>query len=333
MSLIQRPVRAAAGQSAVLLLLFHCACASSDGGTLHHARGDNPKLGDSGSAMLDEHHEGGQLPNAASQSPAGSSGLGDPPPLAASEAEFSFFVTSYSAMQRLSGSADGFGGDLRYGEADGLAGADKICREVAESALPGAGKKTWRAFLSATRGPDGMPVHAIERIGQGPWYDRLGRLVAATRADLMANRPLHGDPAIMNDLPNETGVPNHTPDGEQLDNHDILTGSSTTGQLYSSDWSATCHDWTSAVGSDGRPRVGHSWPRAPAGTLSVDAGAFARQFAHDLVQDYTSSWASALDEAGCGAGASLVEMGEPKLDNPTVGSGGGYGGIYCFVAR
>ena len=35
---------------------------------------------------------------------------------------FSFFLTSLAAMQRLSGSANGFGGDLRYGEADGLAG-------------------------------------------------------------------------------------------------------------------------------------------------------------------------------------------------------------------
>ena len=43
------------------------------------------------------------------------------------------------------------------------------------------------------------------------------------------------------------------------------------------------------------------------------------------------NWMSALNEAGCAAGASLVEMGGPKRDNPTVGSGGGYGAIYCFV--
>jgi hypothetical protein len=42
-------------------------------------------------------------------------------------------------------------------------------------------------------------------------------------------------------------------------------------------------------------------------------------------------WMSALDEAGCAAGASLVEMGPPQLTNPTVGSGGGYGGFYCFA--
>jgi hypothetical protein len=28
---------------------------------------------------------------------------------------------------------------------------------------------------------------------------------------------------------------------------------------------------------------------------------------------------------------SLIEMGPPILSNPTVGSGGGYGGFYCFA--
>ena len=43
------------------------------------------------------------------------------------------------------------------------------------------------------------------------------------------------------------------------------------------------------------------------------------------------NWMSALSESGCGAEASIVEMGGPDEDNPTVGSGGGYGGIYCFA--
>ena len=40
---------------------------------------------------------------------------------------------------------------------------------------------------------------------------------------------------------------------------------------------------------------------------------------------------SVLDEAGCAPGVSLVEMGAPELNNPTVGSGGGYGAVYCFA--
>ena len=287
---------------------------------------------------------------------------------------FSFFVTSYAAMKKLSGEGAGFGGDLRYGEADGLAGADKICREIAEGSLAGSGKKTWRAFLSVTKGSDGNPAHAIDRIGDGPWYDRLGRVVAETRADLMNTRPLGADPLIANDLPNEDGVPNHAPDGDEVDNHDVLTGSDSEGLLYGDDWSATCHDWTSVVGTDGRPRVGHSWPRGfgdfggfgdggfppflvdgglpplppgagpgmaggpppPGGFVPFPGdGGIPPFLLGDGGLDFASfdgnSWISALDEAGCAPGASLVEMGPPNPNNPTVGSGGGYGAIYCFA--
>jgi hypothetical protein len=103
--------------------------------------------------------------------------------------KFSFFVTSIGAMRELSKSQDGFGGDLRFGEATGLAGADKICRTIAEKSMPGAGQKTWRAFLS-TIGYNGQPqVNAIDRIGAGPWYDRLGRVVAQSKTAILNTRP------------------------------------------------------------------------------------------------------------------------------------------------
>src|SRR4051794_2384077 len=171
---------------------------------------------------------------------------------------FSFFVTSLAALQRLSGSQSGFGGDLRFGKADGLSGADEICRAIAEGSMPGAGAKGWRAFLSVTKGPDGNPGHAIDRVGEGPWDDRRARLVALTKADLTGSRRKGAAALTATDLPNEDGAPNHAPDTEQVDNHDMLTGSDGTGRLYSPDWSHTCHDWTSTVGSDGKPRVGHS---------------------------------------------------------------------------
>lgn len=235
---------------------------------------------------------------------------------------FSFFVTSLSALQALSGSANGFGGDLRFGETGpnaGLRGADKICTAIAERSMPGSGRKVWHAFLSATNDGAGNVVHAIDRIGNGPWYDRLGRLLANNRMELINTRPINADPAIINDFPNEDGVPNHAPDVGmgQVDNHDMLTGSNTQGQLYST--TATCLDWTSAVGNtaaEGRPRVGHSWPRGGPGGPGGGSGAH---------------WMSALDEAGCRAGVSLIEMGPPIPSNPTVGSGGGYGGFYCFA--
>jgi hypothetical protein len=277
-------------------------------------------------------------------STAGSSGSGSAP---VTTEKFSFFVASYAALTRLSGSEAGFGGDLRYGEADGLSGADKICTEIAEYSLKGSGAKGWRAFLSVTKGPDGNPVNAIDRVGAGPWYDRLGRLVAANKADLMTSRPTGADPLIVNDLPNEDGVPNMAPDGDEVDDHDVLTGASETGGLFNTDWSYTCHDWTSKVGSDGTPRVGHSWPRTgfPGGFPTGGTGAFGgfggggtggtggrggRPGGGFGVGDL-ANWMSALNEAGCAPGASLIEMGPPDPSNPTVGSGGGYGAIYCFA--
>jgi hypothetical protein len=224
--------------------------------------------------------------------------------------KFSFFVASREALQMLSGNPKGFGGDFRFGKPDGLTGADEICRLIAEMGMPGAGQKTWRAFLSATAGPGGGgPVNAIDRVGNGPWYDRIGRLVAMTKADLAQSRPRGGSPMIINDLPNESGVPNGhpVPGGPRVDNHHTLTGSSPTGTLNSMNKSDTCQDWTSAVGSGGRPRVGVSWPRA--------AG---------------DSWISWGFEGGCAPGFNLVENAGATEGNMAVGSNGGYGGLYCL---
>jgi hypothetical protein len=183
--------------------------------------------------------------------------------------------------------------------------------------MPGAGQKTWHAFLSTTTGGknDG-PIDAIDRVGDGPWYDRLGRLVARTRDDLLQDRPRGADPAIIDDLPNEYGLPNHM-DGMPgcigtscSDNHDVLTGTGQDGRLYVMDASYTCEDWTSAAEA-GRPWVGHSWPRIGSGT----------------------NWMSALSEGGCAPGINLMENGGPMPGVFTVGTGGGYGAIYCFALQ
>ncbi len=236
-----------------------------------------------------------------------------------SAANFSFFVTSLEGLQTLSGSQLGFGGDLRYGETGagaGLRGADKICAALAEASLAGSGAKTWRAFLSAKDGGSGAQVNAIDRIGTGPWYDRLGRMLSDSLADVKNTRPLGGDATIKNDFPNELGVPNHNPDGTgAVDNHDMLTGSTEAGVLYST--TGNCLDWTSSAGvkaTDGQPRVGHSWPRGSGGGGgSMD------------------SWMSSLTESGCAPGVNLQETGGPSQSSNTVGSGGGYGGFFCFA--
>ncbi|MFO0598137.1 MAG: hypothetical protein U0228_22735 [Myxococcaceae bacterium] len=233
---------------------------------------------------------------------------------------FSFFLTSTRALQELSNNQQGFGGDLRFGETGpgaGLRGADKLCATIAERSMPGASAKPWRAFLSATNDGNGNVVNAIDRIGEGPWYDRLGRVFALKKADLLFDRPSSADAAIKNDFPNEYGVPNHDPDGTgQVDNHDTLTGSNAQGKLYSQ--TATCADWTGNTGTEGKPRVGHSWPRNGPGPGGGMGGV------------NPANWMSALDESGCAPGISLIEMGPPMASSNTVGSGGGYGGIYCF---
>jgi hypothetical protein len=237
-------------------------------------------------------------------------------------ARFSFFMTSLKALRELAKDQNGFGGDFRFGETGdgaGIRGADKICTTIAEKSMPGSGAKGWRAFLSATKGgANGGALHAIERIGQGPWYDRLGRLVANTPSDVAQARPATADPAIKNDLPNEDGVPNHNPDGTgEVDNHHVLTGSNDKGQLYANSAAATCADWTkSTPDMADAPRVGLSWPR---GGRGGGGGAGAQH------------WLSAMDESGCGKGINLGGVGGPVESNPTVGSGGGYGAIYCFA--
>jgi len=289
------------------------AGAPSAGAPSTGAAGSPPSTGSSGAT-------GSTAGAAGTTSAAGAGGTGSP-----SSVKFSFFVTSMAAMQAVSGNPNGFGGDLRFGETGGgagLRGADKICATIAERSMKGNGK-VWRAFLSATDGGDGKQVNAIDRVGAGPWYDRLGRLVAANVTDLANTRPVGADAAIIKDLPNEDGVPNHQPDPTQpvVDNHDILTGSDATGKLYKTDLKFTCNDWTTSEATTwGSPRVGHSWPRSggPGGPGGMSSG---------------DSWISALDESGCGAGYHITtaDDGPPSQSGTTVGDGGGYGGIYCFA--
>lgn len=258
--------------TALLVCLSAAACGGGD-----DAPGDpDAATGDPDAATGD--------PDAATGGPDAPQGTGN----------FSFFLTSLETMRLQSGSQDGFGGNL-----GGLAGADRICQTAA--AAVGYGHKTWRAFLSAYN--NGSPIHAIDRIGTGPWYDRNGRLVAMNRAGLLQQRPA-GDSAIINDLPDETGLGTR----RLGDTHDIMTGSNTQGQLDGTSAAATCQDWTSAVGAGtgNLVRCGHAWP--------ANSG---------------MHWIQAHRLNGCAPGVNLVQNG-PGTGN-TVGGGGGWGAIYCFA--
>src|SRR4051812_8859725 len=72
------------------------------------------------------------------------------------------------------------------GNLGGLAGADKVCQDLAAQAGAGS-NRTWHAYLSQ-QAQGGLPqVNARVRIGVGPWYNAKGAMIAANVGDL------HGD--------------------------------------------------------------------------------------------------------------------------------------------
>src|SRR6266446_9861249 len=80
----------------------------------------------------------------------------------AQQANMTFFVTS---------AGPGKGADL-----GGLAGADRLCQQLAQAV--GAGSRTWHAYLS-TQAADGQTaVNARDRIGRGPWQNSKGVVVS-----------------------------------------------------------------------------------------------------------------------------------------------------------
>jgi hypothetical protein len=148
--------------------------------------------------------------------------------------EMTFFLTSVGP---------GRGADL-----SGLAGADRHCQQLAEAA--GAGERTWRAYLSA-QGSDGEPAtNARDRIGEGPWQNAKGVVIAQ---DL---DQLHGD----NNLGKETALTEQDEvvngRGDTPNRHDILTGSQPDGTAFAAGEDRTCGNWTMG-GGEGAAMVGH----------------------------------------------------------------------------
>jgi hypothetical protein len=146
--------------------------------------------------------------------------------LAAQTQSMSFFVTS---------AGTGNGGNL-----GGLEGADKLCQTLGAKA--GAGTRVWRAYLS-TSNPD---VHARDRIGDGPWYNAKGVLIASNVAELHSDKAnINNDTAL-----DEQGRPVNAPGAPNR--HDILTGSTVEGRATT----MTCQNWTTSS-SDQTATLGH----------------------------------------------------------------------------
>ncbi|HMR33854.1 MAG TPA: hypothetical protein PKA13_21265 [Geminicoccaceae bacterium] len=150
-------------------------------------------------------------------------------------ADMTFFVTS---------AGSGKGADL-----GGLAGADAHCQQLAEAA--GAGGRTWHAYLS-TQASGGQPaIDARDRIGQGPWQNAKGEVIAQSVAQL------HDD---ANNLTKATALTEKGATvngrGDQPNMHDILTGSQPDGTAFAGADDMTCGNWTLS-GAEGAAMLGH----------------------------------------------------------------------------
>jgi hypothetical protein len=193
-----------------------------------------------------------------------------------------FFVTSEGV---------GKGGNL-----GGLAGADAHCQKLATAA--GAGNRTWHAYLS-TQAADGKPaVNARDRIGQGPWYNTRGAVVARDVAHL------HGDTLeaarLGNNLTRATVFTEKNEPvkgfGDKPNEHDIITGSTPDGRAFADAADHTCRNYTSSA-ADASAQLGH----------------------FDRTGGGNTSWNSAHASRGCSQ-ENLV-------------STGGAGLLYCFATN
>jgi hypothetical protein len=200
------------------------------------------------------------------------------PPAAAQPAPMGFFVTSVGS---------GKGANL-----GGLDGADKHCQALATSV--GAGSRTWRAYLSTSEAGAQKAVNARDRIGQGPWHNAKGELIARNVAEL------HGD--VERDRNNLQKLSALNEKGEVVsgrgdtpNRHDMLTGSQSDGRAFAGGEDMTCGNWTSD--SAGAAMVGH----------------------HDRVGGGNTSWNAAHRSRGC--------------SQEQLKSSGGDGLLYCFAEK
>ena len=155
--------------------------------------------------------------------------------IAQDQPPMSFFVTS---------AGPGDGANL-----GGLEGADAHCQALADTV--GRGDATWRAYLSQSPGMGVARVNARDRIGDGPWYNANGVVIAWNVDDLHEDRNNIRKPTATDENGEQVSGA-----GDQPNRHDILTGSDSMGRaLPAAADIATCNNWTS--NGEGRAMVGH----------------------------------------------------------------------------
>ena len=156
------------------------------------------------------------------------------PPQLPQAPNMTFFVT---------GAGPGKGADL-----GGIEGADQYCQTLAQR--HGAGGKTWRAYLSTQEAAGKPAVNARDRIGNGPWQNFKGQVVATSLDDLHSdNNKLGFDNSLSERGQIIPGV------GFAPNRHDVLTGSTPEGRAFPAAEDRTCRNWTSST--QGAAMVGH----------------------------------------------------------------------------
>jgi hypothetical protein len=140
------------------------------------------------------------------------------------------------------------------GNLGGLAGADKICQDLAAAA--GAGNRTWHAYLSTQTTADGPGVNARGRIGAGPWYNAKGTMIAGNVGDLHGDNQRDRNNIQKANMLDEKGALIKGA-GDMPNQHDILTGSDSDGRAFPAGIDTTCNNWTSD-GTDHRAMLGHA---------------------------------------------------------------------------
>jgi hypothetical protein len=180
--------------------------------------------------------------------------------LQAQQNNMSFFVTSVGS---------GKGGDL-----GGLAGADAHCQALAQAA--GAGNKTWHAYLSSSANPNnGQATNARDRIGNGPWQNAKGVVIAKDVNDLHTN-PIINKETLLDEKGNRIKVRGDTPNM-----HDMLTGSDMQGRAFAANLNLTCNNWTSST--FGSAMLGHGDREGIADTV-YQHSPFAAHMSRDCTQ-------------------------------------------------
>jgi hypothetical protein len=180
--------------------------------------------------------------------------------LQAQQNNMSFFVTS---------AGSGKGGDL-----GGLAGADAHCQALAQAA--GAGNKTWHAYLSSNTNPNnGQATNARDRIGNGPWQNAKGVVIAKDVNDLHANPNINKE-TLLDEKGNRIKVRGDTPNM-----HDMLTGSDMQGRAFPANLNLTCNNWTSST--FGSAMLGHGDREGIADTV-YQHSPFASHMSRDCTQ-------------------------------------------------